>query len=83
MGARSGGGMNTFFGSKFQCWNNIYVNCMILVIDVNNGIKEPTQGYLDCNALEGLMFVGYFKVRETMYTQVISTILDHIDNKTI
>lgn len=56
---------------------------MVLVINNNNGIKEPTQGCLNCNALEGLIFGGYFKVRETMYTQVISTIMDHIDNRTI
>ena len=55
--------------------------CMETIININNVIKEPTRGYENCNTSQILIFGGYVKVRESLYTQVIiwiKTILNHI-----
>ena len=54
---------------------------METIININNVIKEPTRGYENCNTSQILIFGGYVKVRESLYTQVIiwiKTILNHI-----
>ena len=46
--------------------------CMIsLMIDINNGIKELTHGYQNCNTNQIMIFGGYLKAWESLYTQVI------------
>ena len=55
---------------------------MLLRININNGIKEPTH----CNTSQIHMFCGYVKVRESFYTQLIScvnTVPNHSDTKLI
>ena len=50
---------------------------MVSIID----IKESTSGYEDCNTNHILIFGGYVKVRELLYTRVIiqvNAILNHI-----
>ena len=37
-------------------------------INNNNAIKEPTHGYRNCNTSQILVFGGYLKVRESLYT---------------
>ena len=57
---------------------------MVSIININNGIKEPTHGYQNCNTSQILIFGGYVKVRESLYTRVIiwvNTILNHIDTR--
>ena len=44
---------------------------MVLVININNGTKESTCGYRNCNTNQILIFGGYVKVRESFYTGVI------------
>ena len=44
---------------------------MVLLININNGIKEPTRGYQYCKSSQILIFGGYVKVRESLYTLVI------------
>ena len=60
------------------CW---YIGeCMVSIININNGINEPTHGYH--NTSQNLTFCGYVKVRESLYTQVliwVTTILNDID----
>ena len=41
---------------------------MVSVFNINNGIKEPTRGYQDCNTSEIFIFGGHVKVRESLYT---------------
>jgi hypothetical protein len=52
-----------------------------------NDINEPTHGYhQNCNTSEMVIFGGYVKVRESLYTRVIicvNTFLNHIDTKAI
>lgn len=52
-----------------------------------NDINEPTHGYhQNCNTSEMVIFGGYVKVRESLYTRVIvwvNTILKRIDIGTI
>ena len=51
---------------------------------INNGIKQPTCRYQNCNTSQILIFGGYVKVRESSYTRVIiwvNTIPDHIDTR--
>ena len=60
--------------------------CMESLINIDNGIKEPTHGYQNCNTSQILIFGGYVKVRESLYTWVIiyvNTILNHIDIRVI
>ena len=42
---------------------------MVSVINLISGIKEPTHGYQNWNSSGILIFGGYVKVRETLYTQ--------------
>ena len=42
--------------------------CMESLINIDNGIKEPTHGYQNCNTSQILIFGGYVKVRESLYT---------------
>ena len=42
--------------------------CMISIININNGIKEPTQGYQNCNTNQITIFGWYVRVREYLYT---------------
>ena len=53
-------------------------------ININNGIKEPTHGYHNCDTNHILIFGGYVKERESlcMHVQVIiraNAILNYID----
>jgi hypothetical protein len=60
--------------------------CMVIIININNCINEPTHGYQNCNTSQILIFGGYLKVKESLYTQVITwvnSILKHIDTMTI
>ena len=59
---------------------------MVLIINMNNGIKEPIRGYQNCNLNQILMFGEYVKMRESLYTRDIvwvNTILNHIDIRMI
>ena len=61
-------------------------NAFISKINVNNGTKESTHGYQNCNTTEILIFGGYVKVRESLCTRVsiwVNTILSHIDTRAI
>ena len=55
--------------------------CMVSIININNGIVEPTCGYQNCIASQIVIFSEYVKVRESLYTELlyesipISTIL--------
>lgn len=62
--------------------------CMVWVFKSNNGIKESTpwvSKYL--NFSQTVMFGGYVKVRDCLYTQVLfqvnTMILNHIDTRAI
>ena len=60
--------------------------CMVSMINTNNGITEPTLGYQNCSASHILIFGAYVKVRESLYTRVIiwiNTTLNHIDARGI
>ena len=51
-----------------------------------HGIKEPIHGHQNCYTNQILIFGGYVKVKESLYTRVIiwvNTILNHIDTSTI
>ena len=57
--------------------------CTVSIINIFNGIKEPTRGHQNCNPSQILDFGGYVKVRESLYTRVIIgviTILNHMDS---
>ena len=57
---------------------------MVSIININNGIEEPTCGYQTCNTSQILIFGGYVKVRESLYARVIvwvNTILNRIDTR--
>ena len=41
---------------------------MASIININLGIKEPTCGYQNCHTSQILVFGGYVKVRESLYT---------------
>ena len=59
---------------------------MVSIININNGIKEPTCWYKNCTASQIMKYGGYVKARESLYIQVIiwvNTILNHIDTKAI
>ena len=56
--------------------------CLASIININNGIEEPTHGYQHCNTSQILIFGGYVKVRERLFTRVIvwvDTTVNHID----
>jgi hypothetical protein len=38
------------------------------IINNNNAFKEPTHGCQNCNTSQILVFGGYLKVRESLYT---------------
>ena len=45
---------------------------MLSLINIANGIKEPTtRGYQNYNTCEKLIFGGYAKVRECLYTELL------------
>ena len=59
---------------------------MASLININNGIKEPTCGYQNCKSCQILIFGGYIKVRESLYTLIIiwfNTFVNHIDTRAI
>ena len=59
---------------------------MVVIININTGKKEPTRGYQNCNTSQILIFGGYLKVRESLYTQVViwvNTILTMNDTRVI
>ena len=66
---------------------NWYIcECMVSIINIDNGIKEPTCGNQYCHANHILIVGGHGKVRESLYSQVIiwvNTILNHIDIRAI
>lgn len=69
-----------------QCWLWCIDECMVSIIKVNNGIKEPACVYQNCNTNQILIFGGYVKAGESLRTQVITwvrTNLNHIDTKMI
>ena len=45
--------------------------CIVSIIDNNNGITEPNHGYQNCSTNQMLSFGGYLKMREAFYTQII------------
>ena len=45
--------------------------CMVSIMNIDNGFKEPTRGYQNYNTSQILIFGGYVKVRESLYTWVI------------
>jgi hypothetical protein len=50
------------------------------------GIKEPYHRYKNCNTSQILIFGGYLKVKESLYTRVniwVNTIAKHTNIKTI
>ena len=60
--------------------------CMISIMNINNGIKESRCAYQNYNTSQIFIFGGYIKVRKYLYTLVIiwvNTILNHIDTKKI
>ena len=57
---------------------------MASIININNGMKESTGGYENCNSTQIVIFGGYFKVRESFYTRVViwvNTILNCTDTE--
>ena len=54
---------------------------MELIININNGIEEPTRGYENCNTNQMLIFGGYDEVREFVYPSFVwvNTIPNPID----
>ena len=62
------------------------VECMVSMININNGIKEHIRGYRNCNPNQILIYGGYVKMREPLYTRDlvwVYTILNHIDIRMI
>ena len=62
------------------------VNDMVAIINIKNGIKEPTHGYQNTDTSQILISGGYVKVRESLHTQGlfwVDTILCHIDTTAI
>ena len=61
-------------------------DCMVLIINIKNGIKERACGHENCNTSQELTIDGSVKVREFLHTRVIiwvNTILNHIDIRVI
>jgi hypothetical protein len=46
--------------------------CMSLIINMNNVIKELTHGYQNCYSSHTFVLSGYVKVRKYLYARVIS-----------
>ena len=61
--------------------------CIVSVININNGIKEPTRGYKNYETNHILIFGGHVEVSEFLHTQVINWVnailAFHIDTRTI
>ena len=63
--------------------------CTVSIININNGIKEPTCWYQNCNTNQISIFGGYIKVRESLYPSYYldqyheNTIQNHIDTVAI
>lgn len=51
-------------------WYDIIDECIISVINVDNGMKEPTRGYEYYYTNQILIFGEYLKVKESLYTCV-------------
>ena len=73
-----------------QMWHEVMIKytseCLVAIINTNNGIKEPTRRYQSCNTNRIMIFSGHVKVRESLSTQVIiwvNTILNHIDTRAV
>ena len=47
------------------------VECMVSIININNGIKEPTRGIQNCSTSQIMIFGGYVKVQKSLSTRVI------------
>ena len=59
-------------------------DCMISIINLKNDIKETTCGHQNCHTSQILIFGGYVKAREPLFTQIIirvNAILNHIDTR--
>ena len=59
---------------------------MVSIINILNGIKEPTYRYQNCNTTQILIFGEYVEVRESLYIQVViwfNTILNHIVTRAV
>ena len=52
----------------------VYVECMISIININNGIQESTSEYQNYNTSQILIFDGYVKVREFLDIQTVISI---------
>lgn len=55
--------------------------CRVLLIDINNGIKEAIRGYHNWNSSQTWMFGGCVKVSESLYIQDaswVNSVLNHI-----
>ena len=74
----------TFTLSNLLCsWKNLSWSG---ITDINNVIKEPTEEYQNWNTTKMLVYGGYVKVRESLYTRVIfwvNTILNHINTRAV
>lgn len=46
-------------------------DCMVSIININNGIREPTCGDQNYNTSQKLIFGGYGEVRVSLHTQFI------------
>ena len=71
-------------------WHEVMIEytseCLVAIISTNNGTKEPTRRYQNCNTNRIMIFSGYVKVRESLSTRVIiwvNTILNHIDTRAV
>ena len=60
--------------------------CMVSIININNGIKKSLRVYRKCNINQMLTFGGYVKARKSLYNRVIAwvnTILNHSEARAI
>ena len=51
--------------------NHYIEECVGSIININNGIKEPSRGYQNCITNQILIVSGYVKVRESSHNQII------------
>ena len=74
-------------GLTFRPMLHQYIGeCVVTIINTDNGIKEPTSGYQNCLNIQMLIFGGYLKIRDSLYARVITwvnTILNHIDARVV
>ena len=72
-----------------RVWTNVGPNigeCMVSIINVNNGIKEPICGYQTCNTNQTIDIWWACQGEGILYTWLITwvnTILNHIDTRVI